>query len=311
VTLEPRQIPVPETAPEDPRVGELLGRSLGPEEIARLALVGFPVDRGVVRNAGREGASAGPDALRKRLYRLCPDPERTDAFTDLLAHSRDLGDLQPSGDLARDQEALGEVVGELLQHGTTVVVLGGGHETSFGHFLGYVAAGRSVAIQNFDAHADVRQLKAGQGHSGSPFRQALSHASRACAHYRVDGLQRSTTAAAHLEFLSEHGAEWSFADSLTVDGVDAAFAVARGERMATFCLDALDQAFAPGVSAPGAGGLEPRIWLHAAEAAGRCPEVRSLDVVELNPRFDRDEQTARLAALTVWHFLRGVCGREG
>ena len=96
----------------------------------------------------------------------------------------------------------------------------------------------------------------------------------------------------------------------TTFNLDAAFAVARGERMATFCLDAVDQAFAPGVSAPGGGGLEPRLWLHAAETAGRCPDVRSIDVVELNPRFDRDEQTARLAALTVWHFLRGVSQRE-
>jgi len=29
-------------------------------------------------------------------------------------------------------------------------------------------------------------------------------------------------------------------------------------------------------------------------------------VVELNPHFDRDAQTARLAALTVWHILRGL-----
>lgn len=310
MTLLPRKIPVPETAAEDPRVGSLLGRRLDPDDVARVALVGFPVDRGVVRNGGREGASGGPDALRRCLYRLCPDPERTAAFTDVLEHTRDVGDLQSSGDLAHDQEALGEVVGELLKCGTLVVVLGGGHETSFGHFLGFVAAGRSVAIQSFDAHADVRPLTAEQGHSGSPFRQALDHSSRACVHYRVDGLQPGATAAAHLEFLREHGADWSFADALDMDGVDAAFAVARGERMATFCLDAVDQAFAPGVSAPAAGGLEPRLWLHAAETAGHCPDVRSIDVVELNPRLDRDEQTARLAALTVWSFLRGVSRRE-
>ncbi|MAG31557.1 MAG: arginase [Deltaproteobacteria bacterium] len=311
MTLVPRQIDLPQTAAEDPRVGSLLGRSLGPEENPRLALVGFPVDLGVVRNGGREGASAGPDALRRRLYRLCPDPEHAAAFSELLRHTRDLGDLQSSGDLARDQEALGELTGELLQRGTTTIVLGGGHEASFGHFLGFVAAARPVAIQNFDAHADVRELKAGRGHSGSPFRQALDHPSRTCTHYRVDGLQRSAIAAVHLGFLHEHRAEWGFSDALTADGIDAAFAVARGDRMATFCLDAIDRAFAPGVSAPATGGLEPRIWLHAAEAAGHCPDVRALDVVELNPGFDRDEQTASLAALTVWHFLRGVCRRKG
>ncbi|RIL09217.1 MAG: hypothetical protein DCC75_07050 [Proteobacteria bacterium] len=35
-----------------------------------------------------------------------------------------------------------------------------------------------------------------------------------------------------------------------------------------------------------------------------------MDIVEVNPTFDRDGQTARIAALTIWHFLRGVCQRE-
>lgn len=34
-----------------------------------------------------------------------------------------------------------------------------------------------------------------------------------------------------------------------------------------------------------------------------------MDVVELNPRFDADGRTARLAALTVWWFLKGLAER--
>ncbi len=43
---------------------------------------------------------------------------------------------------------------------------------------------------------------------------------------------------------------------------------------------------------------------------GRSPRVASMDVVELNPAFDLDGRTARLAALTVWHFLKGLAERE-
>ena len=50
--------------------------------------------------------------------------------------------------------------------------------------------------------------------------------------------------------------------------------------------------------------------LRAAEACGRSPHVLSVDVVELNPAHDRDGRTAVLAALTVWHVLRGVARRE-
>jgi arginase family enzyme len=34
-----------------------------------------------------------------------------------------------------------------------------------------------------------------------------------------------------------------------------------------------------------------------------------MDIVELNPRVDLDGRTARLAALTVWSFLKGLSER--
>ncbi len=79
--------------------------------------------------------------------------------------------------------------------------------------------------------------------------------------------------------------------------------------LVTFDLDAVDQAFAPGVSAPATGGMSAGLWLYAAYAAGRTPAVRSCDIVELNPRYDRDGQTAKLAAYTVWQVMRGLAER--
>jgi formiminoglutamase len=78
----------------------------------------------------------------------------------------------------------------------------------------------------------------------------------------------------------------------------------------SFDLDAVHQAEAPGVSAPNPSGLRSELWLQAAYAAGRTAAVTSADVVELNPRVDRDGQTARLAALTVWWLLRGRAERR-
>ena len=63
------------------------------------------------------------------------------------------------------------------------------------------------------------------------------------------------------------------------------------------------------MSAPTSDGLTSDLWLAAADAAGRCPAVTSADVVELNPAVDRDSQTVRLAALTVWWLLRGRAER--
>jgi formiminoglutamase len=293
---------------DDPRLGDLLGRKLEPGAPARAALIGFPTDEGVRRNRGRPGAAAAPAEVRRYLARLVPDARAGQPFIDLLEQTRDLGDL-PVGELATDQDRLGAVVAEQLAAGAFVIVLGGGHETAFGHFLGYVRARRPVAILNWDAHPDVRPLKDGQGHSGSPFRQALEHPSGLCRGYRVAGLLPQSAAAAHLAFVAERGGRVVWRDELTASGVAKLYDQAEGPTLVSFDIDAVDQAQAPGVSAPATGGMSTDLWLAAAYQAGLCPHVTSCDLVELNPNYDRDGQTARLAALTVWQVLRGVAAR--
>ncbi|HYE95520.1 MAG TPA: formimidoylglutamase [Rubricoccaceae bacterium] len=305
--LRPPGLSAPDTAPDDPRLGHWLTANT-PEEKMRVALVGFPADEGVRRNGGRPGAADGPRALREALYRMTPDARAPEPFVALLEAAADLGDLPITGHVEADQERLGEVVGALLEKGVVPIVLGGGHETTFGHFLGYVRAGRPVHLLNWDAHADVRPLREGRAHSGSPFRQAIEHPSRICQRYTVAGLHPWRVAKAHVDFVgASGGAVWL--DDLTDDRIERLAGEMPGPALASFDLDLVDAARAPGVSAPGAGGLDAARWLRAAEACGRSVAFTSFDVVELNPRYDQDGRTAMLAALTVWHLLRGLTAR--
>lgn len=312
--VRPTAVKPPPTEDDDPRVGHLLGRGLTDPDKAACVVVGFPVDEGVRRNGGRPGAAEGPEAIRRCLYRMTPDADHVRSFTKLLERTADLGDLVPTGDLEADQAALGEVLAPHLTRGAAAVVLGGGHETSFGHFLAYVRAGWRLRVLNWDAHPDVRPLRDGQGHSGSPFRQMLTHESGACAHYTVAGLSRHSTAKAHLDFIAAHHGRAVYAAALTEEVIAGIYSGLSNERLYTglagevlvsFDLDTLAESAAPGVSAPNPLGLPARLWIRAAEGAGLCPAVRSIDVVELSPPLDRNDQTARLAALTVWRFFRG------
>jgi formiminoglutamase len=298
----------PDTAPDDPRVGHLVGRKTAAG--VRVVLVGFPTDVGVRRNGGRPGAAAAPAEIRRHLGRLVPDPRAGKAFVDLLEHTEDLGDVAVSADLEADQERLATTIAGPLAAGTFVVVMGGGHETAYGHFLGYVSANLPVAIVNWDAHPDVRGPKDGRGHSGSPFRQALEHPAGLCRGYRVAGLLPHSTAAAHLAFMAQHAATAVWRDELSAAHIARIYDLTEETTYVSFDIDAVDQAFAPGVSAPATGGMDVDLWLAAAFEAGRCPAVRSCDVVEVNPNYDRDGQTARLAALTIWHVLRGLAARK-
>jgi formiminoglutamase len=307
--IRPVSISIPATGGDDPRVGHLLGTATTPDD-ACVVILGFPVDEGVRRNGGRVGAAAGPAAIRESLFRLTPDAQQFEAFCDLLRRTVDLGDLQPTGDLEADQVALGAALAPHLGRGALAIMLGGGHETAFGHFLGYVANNRRVNVLNWDAHPDVRPLNDGRGHSGSQFRQTLEHSSGACASYTVAGLNPPSVAQSHLEYLKSRGGTAHFNTSISFHAIEQIYARCENATLVSFDLDAVDQAVAPGVSAPAAGGISVHVWLHAAHTAGKCVTVGSIDVVELCPPLDPDGRTARLAARTVWEFLRGVAARS-
>jgi formiminoglutamase len=306
--LNPPDTPPPITNANDPRLGQLWGSDLAGKDEPDAVLLGFPSDEGVRRNGGRVGAADGPRALRAVLYRLTPD-SRDPRLERLARRTRDLGDLAVTGDVEVDQRNLGELIAPHLRRGAFVIVLGGGHETSYGHFQGYVKAGRPVEILNWDAHADVRELKDRGAHSGSPFRQALEDPSGACRRYVVAGLEPHLVAQDHLALVQQRGrAVWRH--ELSRESIDSIYASMAAPTMVSFDLDALNQGEAPGVSAPNAAGMTTELWLAAAYAAGRSRAVTSADVVELNPRVDRDDQTVRVAALTVWWLLRGCAERH-
>lgn len=320
--LIPPTYPPRAPAKDDPRIGDWLSRNsvLRPGGIA---LIGFPFDIGVRRNGGRPGAAAGPGAFRAAFVRLTPDAQGPDSFSSILERSVDLGDLRvgdqhpPDEILEAAQSALAVVVEDVLRADGIPVVVGGGHETSFGHYRGCHAVLGSLTVLNWDAHADVRPLIDGRGHSGSPFRQMIEH--DADTRYIVAGLLAHSVASEHVRYIRRHGGEAILREEISDEkgaggAAGKAFAdiygFIEGPALVSFDLDAVEGASAPGVSAPSAGGFTPREWAKLAYLAGTNANVRSMDVVELNPEFDLDGRTARIAALTAWMFIRGLCGRN-
>lgn len=296
--------------PEDVRVGDLLRHAMVPATGLRQAIIGFPVDIGVRINGGRVGAAEGPDALRPCLYSMTPDALYHEQHCDILRSTADLGNLAvPGGSLERAQELLGEVVAACLLDGITPIVLGGGHEMAYGVFLGYAMAGMKVDIVNVDAHLDVRELKNGAGHSGSPFRQALEHPGRHCASYTVTGLQVHSVSRTDLDYARGRAARLTWREDFNMEELSRAYQGTGRAVMATMDMDALDQICAPGVSAPAVGGLSADTACLSARRAGASAAVRSFDLAELNPRHDVEQLTARLAARVLWSFLRGLADR--
>jgi len=295
-------------ADNDPRLSDLLSDdSSSPAAV----LIGFPQDEGVKRNGGRPGAAKAPDLIRQFLLKMTPHSVYHERHSRFLNTLFDAGNIPASGSMEEHQQELGKSVSKWLKQGSIPIILGGGHETSYGHFSGYANAELDVSIINIDAHADVRPFKNGLPHSGSPFRQALEHPSGRCKGYNVIGLSLSAVAAKHIRYIEEMGGGYTFRSETTLESVEDALNSAKADHlMITMDMDAVHQWAAPGVSAPAAVGLDPELWLRMAFLFGNHPKVSSFDLCEVNPDFDRDHQTARLAAATVWNFILGVALRD-
>lgn len=290
---------------DDPRISDLIEKNTGPG----MDLIGFPSDEGVERNGGRVGASAAPELIVEAFYKLTPHPAYFDIHKRLISSSQRLQMVPKTTSMENHQKALGEKVAKSLQQGRYPVILGGGHETAFGHFLGYTQQMESVSIVNIDAHADVRPFKNEKAHSGSPFRQTWEHPSGKLDAYYVLGLNPASCAAQHLQFVSDCGG-YGFESQLSREQLEVTLhEVQSPQVMATMDMDVVHQAEAPGVSATNASGIPASLWLDLAHHFGKHPRVTSLDISEVNPRFDRDQATVKLAALTIWQFSLGLAMR--
>src|SRR5690606_31251200 len=120
----------------------------------QLVFLGLCCDEGVKRNQGRVGAKDAPAASRKLLAGL---PHDSQAEVKLA----DAGDIIcVAEDMEAAQYELAKRVAQILDHGGFPIVLGGGHEVTYGHFNGLKAhnTSKKLGIINLDAHFDIRSL---------------------------------------------------------------------------------------------------------------------------------------------------------
>lgn len=268
----------------------------GPD--APVVIVGFASDEGVRRNQGRVGAAEGPAAIRRMLANLA-DPG--------LPVS-DLGDVVVAdGDLEAGQQRLGVVVGSVLDRSATPVVLGGGHAVAYGSGSGWLDRPETWGVLNLDAHLDLRRAE--RATSGTPFLQLagdLATAGRPF-HYSVIGLSRPSNTRALLDEAERLDVSILYDVDTEVSSALAA-ATALLERVdrvhLTLDLDVLPASVAPGVSAPAAFGVPPAVILRVLRVVAASGKLGLFEVAELNPRFDIDARTARIAARCVDEVVR-------
>jgi formiminoglutamase len=278
------------------------------------ALLGFACDAGVRRNHGRTGAAAGPRALRKYLSNLAWHGGTTHALYDA-------GDVAcPEDGLEAAQAGYARHAAALLREGHRLIGLGGGHEIALASYEALALALaddtrlRRLGIVNFDAHFDLRRPEQpGQGTSGTPFLQIAEQRAAAGLDFRYLclGISETANTGALFERAASLGVDYVLDVDIGDSAVDARvddFVRGCDVVYATFCLDVLPPAVAPGVSAPSGLGVPLhravallRRLRSACRGAAGGDKLLLADVAEYSPCFDApDARTARTAARIVY-----------
>ncbi len=272
-----------------------------------VVLLGFCCDEGVRRNQGRVGAKNGPAQFRKVLAGL---PVHFSSQIQLL----DGGDVYcHETDLEGAQQRLADLVAKIRQQGGFPLLLGGGHEITYGHFKGLHTGNNSIGIINIDAHLDIRPLKDGVGNSGTGFYQIADDLSREGKpfHYLALGIQDISNTQSLLAYAESKGATVIKAEDIhagNLQEITAAvqnFADRVDQVYLTIDLDAFAAPYAPGVSALAFNGIVPDVTFQRIfQAIINLPNLVSMDVAELNPIYDIDQRTTKLGSDLIFKFLQ-------
>jgi len=273
---------------------------------ARIDVIGVPMDLG----AGRRGVDMGPSAVRyaglqaaiERLGIATVDrgniPVRVpESASPAEANAKYLPIINEA--CAR----LAELVEEVVRAGHVPLVLGGDHSIAMGTLAGVTRArGRAPGVLWIDAHGDINtpiSSPSGNVH-GMPVHYALEAHSVSPERIVFIGLRDVDEGEKRaIRELGVKAFTMSDIDRLGMATVIAeALAIAAdgpGSLHVSFDMDGIDPAEAPGVGTPVRGGLSCREAHLLMEGVAASGALGSLEITEINPILDNQNQTAILA----------------
>ena len=282
----------------------------------KVAVIGAALDLG----AGRRGVDMGPSAIRyaglaARIAELGHAYVDRGNVETAVAEATAVGDEHARflPQIKTTCERIGRLVADAARDEFVPLVLGGDHSVALGTFAGLREVYGPGGVIWIDAHGDLNSpetsptgnvhgmvLAAALGLAGESFGEegwglpALAPGRVALVGVRaLDEGERAL-----LQDLDARVFTMSDVDRLGVERVvreALAHVAGPGFVHVSLDMDALDPDVAPGVGTPVRGGLSYREAHLAMELVAESGLAGSLDVVEVNPILDRENETGKLA----------------
>lgn len=280
-------------------------------------ILGVPMDLG----ANRRGTDMGPSAVR--AAGLANELEELDHTVqdggNVFAHEPETRTLSEAGmrflgEITRTCEALARRVQRAKNRGEVPLVIGGDHSLSMGTAAGVATEDTRMGVLWVDAHSDYNTLDtspSGNIH-GMPLASMVGRGdprlceiggvapkvreedvaivgARSIDEGEVEALHDSNIGVYTMRDIDENGMRSVMEDAIehVMDGPEWLHV--------SLDMDVLDPGIAPGVGTPIPGGMSYREAHLAMELVNDTEQLRSIEIVEVNPILDERNRTADLA----------------
>ena len=269
-------------------------------EVSKFVILGCPQDLGVIRNGGRKGSSIGPNAIRSQFYKMSYPKEIKNISIF------DLGDLIISSDLEDIHINQEKVVKKVLSDDKIPIVLGGGNDISYPDLKALYATSKNILAVNVDQHLDIRDMS--KRNSGTPYRMLIEENILNNNNFIELAIQQFSNSYIYYNFLEELKFPIFTLDDINAKGLPKIFELIKNKISSQnifwgIDMDSIKASDAPGVSAPSPTGLTSEQIIAIAKFAGSFTQSKIFEITEMNPSFDIDHRTAKLAGHLILNFI--------
>jgi formiminoglutamase len=262
-----------------------------------LAIIGVGEERGAIHNNGTGGA---PDSVRKKFYEL-KSSEHPNRIVDL-------GNLKLGETLNDTYVAVSTIIVELLKEGILPIIIGGSQDLTYAQYIAYQKLEQTVNIVSVDATFDLGTTEQ-PVNSNSYLGKIVLHEPNFLFNFSNIGYQTYFVGHEQIELMNRLYFDAYRLGQVRTD-IEEVEPIVRNADIMSFDITAIRQSDAPGNGNASPNGFFGEEACRIVRYAGMSDKLTSFGIYEINPLYDKYEQTSHLVAQMLWYLIDGFYSRK-
>ena len=259
-------------------------------------IIGVPEGR---FSLGNEGCDLAPDEIRSSLYGLYEGEWGLKIL--------DLGNLRIGQTVEDTYAILEQLTTYLIERGGVLLILGGGHDLMTPIYKGHSALGIPLNFASIDAYLDFQD--GDSYHSRSFLSHLLASKKSMLSNYNLFGYQTYLCNPKEVHLLNQMDFNLIRLGEVNSD-LNEMEPYIRCVDHLSVDISVIKASEAPANTYSSPNGMTAEGLCMMLRYAGLSNRVKSVLFSELNPRLDKNSQSAKVYAQAIWYFLEGLHLRQ-